>query len=190
MSKKIEALEKYLNKLENSKTKYNWNDCDSCNAGGLAKLLMNGRTPRNTGVLDSKLLNKNALPISEQAYCMTSDLPMPKVYQIFKNNGFTYQDIANLEGLSSKEVCKYLGWKRKLVSEAKKKRTYILNESHHYIDNRNDLITYLKAWIYLLKEEEKLKIPEVIEKIKETEKVRYVPVLIDKEILQQEIVHS
>lgn len=130
---KIEALEKTIYNLENDVYEYNWSHYEQCNCGVLAASIIGDGDVRKYGIGSSPAIR--GLGASGEYYCMTTDLPLPKVFQSVKDCGFTYQEMIDLEVFSNDKIRDAGGL---FYGEYKKKES---------------LIKYLKAWVEILKEE-------------------------------------
>lgn len=144
---KIEALQKTIYNLENDVYEYNWNSCDTCNCGILARTLMNGSYAIRNGLYNSPVSVGNGA-FSRHAYCLKTDLPLPKVFQVLKNAGFNYDDMVELELLGNKEVLSRIGYGYFTCYYG---RTII--DSLAY-GNKEIVVKYMKAWVEILKEEQ------------------------------------
>lgn len=147
--KKIEALQKTIYNLENNVYEYNWTDFDACNCGVVARTIMDGTYSSEAGFHNSQTIDTRLTAFACEAFCMTTGLPLPRVFQELKDVGFTHQDILELENLGNHVILKKLGW-RSFESFG---RFYwvVCNDAQR--NNKNDLITYLKAWIEILLEQ-------------------------------------
>lgn len=144
--KVIAALQETIAHLEQGAT-YQWGHMGSCNCGNLAQVITN---------IDKAEIHKSAMrrhgDWNEQLidYCPTSGLPIDHIIDEMLAFGFTREDLAHLERLSDPQVLKFLPADKRYLK-------------HNF---RNDVITYLKAWIKLLENEliENISIAEVKEK--------------------------
>jgi|SRR5688572_9740456 len=140
---KITALKKTIYNLENDVYEYNWGRYESCNCGVLAKSILSADNIKDFGIGNSPSRKRNGA--SSEYYCMTTDLPIPAVFQAVKDAGFSFAEMVELECLTNTEILKLSG-----VSSY---------ELCHF-EKKENLIKYLKAWVEIL--EEKLnKEPEV-----------------------------
>lgn len=145
---KIEALKKTVYNLENDVYEYDWFDFNSCNCGVLAKAVLNGQSAESCGYRDSPISGGHAGCFSKRAYCMTTDLPLPLVFQTLKDVGFTHQDLLELEFLGNVHIANKIG---KIVDVNYWPGVNII---HGFFDKKETLISYLKAWVELLTEEQ------------------------------------
>jgi hypothetical protein len=136
---KIEALQKTIYNLENDVYEYNWTNCNSCNCGVLARTLLNGKNVFESGFDDSPITKSDFEAFSEEAFCMTTNLPLPEVFAVLKQTGFTFKEVDELENLSNEKIRNNLGW------EINSK----LNRSE-----KTSVILYLKEWVKMLQENE------------------------------------
>lgn len=157
---KIEALRKTVYNLENDILHYQWDNFETCNCGVVAKTLLNDEGIGKNGYFDSEIRNKNLTPFCEYAFCITSNMPLPKVFQLLKDAGFTIKELIELENLSNPKISNIIGGKL-YPHEAKDLLV------SYYRDQKLYLIAYLRAWIAILETE----LPPAV---KET--IRYVAV--------------
>lgn len=169
---KIEALEKTIFNLENDLTEYNWTESDHCNCGVVAKTLLNGELPNNCGFFQSSLRAENVAGFSQYAYCMTSDMPLPRVFHLLKEAGFVWDELKELEDLSNKQICERGGIWFPVDFNGRTINRY--RESKEY------LLSYLRAWVEILKEQ----IP-VQEKEPKPERIKTVYVSVPETIKEQ-----
>lgn len=157
---KVEALEQTIYNLENDVYEYSWSTLDTCNCGVLARTLLGGKLPTNAGFYKSPKYGGKGV-FAKQAFCVTTNLPLPEVFKVLKEAGFTYPELLELEYLGNKKIAQRLGW---LLSEIG--GVYFIDG----FDAKNRLIAYLKAWVSILKEEQKPEVlqptPQIIERIK------------------------
>jgi hypothetical protein len=169
---KIEALEKTIYNLENDLVEYEWTSSKSCNCGVLAKTVLNGGDIYKAGFLRSPSLGHDYTSFANHAYCMTTGLELPELFQSLKDAGFTFQELLGLENLSGENVIKRLGWQTYSWSN----RYNVVYRGHSRSD-KQDLITYLKAWVEILKDEQPIiETPPTPEEPKVKEIIRYVSV--------------
>lgn len=157
---KIEALRKTVYNLENDILPYEWSDFESCNCGVVAKTLLNGEGVQKNGYLDSEIRNEDLTPFCEYAYCITSNMSLPKVFQLLKDAGFTIKELVELENLSNPKISNSIG--DKLFPHGVKDLLI-----SYYRNEKSYLIAYLRAWIAILE-------TELSPAVKET--IRYVAV--------------
>lgn len=166
---KLEALEKTLYNMLNDIYEYSWIDVNKCNCGILARTLLGGKSATSCGFCDSP--KQGAVGhFSANALCMTTNLPLPKVFQVLKDAGFTHEDLINLEYYGNEKIAEKLGYKIEYRPSGGP-----FGYTTVELDDKEVFIKYLEAWIEILKEEESAKaitppIPEVKERIK------YIPV--------------
>lgn len=143
---KIETLKATIVNLENG-MEYNWQSCNNCNCGVVAKTLLNGGMPHDNGLCHSTVRNNNIFgSFSKEAYCLTSYLPLPLVFQKFKDVGFTFKDIQELEFLGNELILKKIGEKFDFNFN-----TNIINNQKYA--EKEYLLKYLKAWVEILEKE-------------------------------------
>lgn len=148
---KIEALEKTIYNLENNVYEYSWENSDSCNCGILSRTII-GKSVFDAGYGCSPC-SSGVGAFASEAFCMTTDLRLPEVFQALKDTGFTYQEILELEYLGNQEIAHRAGQTvTQLCSRSINAGSY---------KNKETLIAYLIAWVQLLKEELAEKTPEV-----------------------------
>lgn len=145
MTKK-EALIKTIYNLENDVYEYNWQNTDKCNCGVLAKTILGGKNPTECGLFDHKEA-KGVGTFSMKAYCLTTGEPLSVVFKSLKDAGFTYEELCNLEFLSDRKIADRCGIK---VSSFQPEQ----EASHGQFFVKGYLISYLKAWVSILQEEE------------------------------------
>jgi len=142
---KIQALEQTIYNLKNDLVEYNWIDTNHCNCGVLAKTVLQGKTPEECGLYNSTERAEGVGPFASYAQCMTSDLPMPLVFQSLKDAGFSFGELKELEDLSNYKICQRAGmWN---VYDKDGRKINLFRERKEY------LILYLKTWVEILKEE-------------------------------------
>lgn len=157
---KIEALEKTIYNLENNVYEYNWDSYESCNCGVLAHSIIGSNSLYDTGYRNSP--SCMGFGASSEFHCLTTNLPLPEVFQAVKDAGFTFEEMLHLEVLNNVKILVHPGLDRWSLD----------------YKNKTDVIKYLKAWVEVLKEESVV-IPEVKEPTPEPkakEIIRYVSV--------------
>lgn len=154
---KIEALKKTIYNLENDVYEYDWVNVNCCNCGILARTLLNGKSPRDCGYFDSPL-EDGAGVFASQAYCMTTNLPLPEVFKVLKNAGFSHKDLLELEYLGRLDVLAKMG--KDCYVGAGGQRCI----SDNSYDNKQTVIEYMKAWVEIL-EAEQVKVVHVYHKV-------------------------
>lgn len=170
---KIEALEKTIYNLENDVYEYLWTNPNSCNCGVLAHTIV-GELPSRTGYFDANSGLTGSF--SRRAKYMNTGLPMPLVFQSLKDTGFTHQELEELEFLGNPKIAERCGFKPEYHGE--------VMIAHGHFSKKPSVISYLKAWVEILKEEE-VKI-EVKPEIKEI--IRYVAV--SETIKEMEVIEN
>jgi hypothetical protein len=165
---KIQALEQTIYNLENDVYRYKWTEHDHCNCGILATTILNGKTPTQAGYCNTPRIGpENLGAFSSFSYCMTTDLPLPEVFQALKDSGFSHQEIHELEHLSNIRICK-LG---------NVKLEYFDNSAipvNAYRSTKAEVIKYLKGWVILLKSEMEVSPP--LKPAPTKERIKYVSV--------------
>lgn len=155
--KKINVLKIALDKLNNG-FKYDWSITMQCNCGVVIQ-----SAGLNTKDFDLPYgCFKSAIENCKNT-CHVTGLPFGNIQHILLENGFTKQDILDLEWLANKDICKKIGVDRDIEAGFAK------NGQSAY-DKKEYLILYLAEWISQLEAE-----PPKTERI-------YIPVLIDKEV--------
>ncbi|MEZ4460644.1 MAG: hypothetical protein R3E66_13130 [bacterium] len=124
----IAALRATADRMDNG-AKFHWNHMGSCNCGHLAQTLT-----RLSKAQIHRMAMENAGDWTEQAreFCPDSGYPLDRVIEIMVRVGLNTNDIANLERLSDPKVLKRLG----------------AGELDYR--NREDAVTYIRAWADLL----------------------------------------
>jgi hypothetical protein len=166
---KIEALEKTIYNLENDVYEYKWDESDKCNCGVLAKTLLGGKTAQECGYHQSPKLGDYGV-FSRNAYCMTTDLPLPTVFNVLKDTGFTHEDLMNLEYFGNEKIALKLG------KEISYRDGHPFGYKSDTFNDKKLLIKYLKAWVEILKEEQPIIETPPTEEPKIKEIIRYVSV--------------
>lgn len=159
--KKIEAIEKTIYNLENNVYPYRWTDYESCNCGLLAKTILGGKSLRVAGFNQSPVSDKSLSPFCVEAFCITTNLPLPEVFQSLKDAGFSITELLHLENLSDPLICSLAELE---ISGGVFGRPVCILRS-----TKEAVIRYLKAWLEILKRDEP---KEVQPKVK----IRYVSV--------------
>jgi hypothetical protein len=150
---KIQALEQTIYNLENDVYRYKWTEHDHCNCGILATTILNGKTPTQAGYCNTPRIGpENLGAFSSFSYCMTTDLPLPEVFQALKDSGFSHQEIHELEHLSNIKICKLGNVNTELLDD-------LAIKINVYRSTKSEVIKYLKGWMVLLKSEIK---PEIL----------------------------
>ena len=128
----IAALRRMVNKL-NHGVNYQWGHMGSCNCGLLAQEI----TTFSKSEIHSYAMERYG-DWSRQAeeYCPSSHLPIDLIIRTMMDAGLSKLDIKNLENLSDKAVLNKLSDNKKPL--------------RHNV--REDVISYLSAWIELLEE--------------------------------------
>lgn len=158
---KIQALELTIFNLENNVYGYNWLSPNHCNCGILARTLLGGKYPSNCGYSDSPAKGPVSVGVfSRRTFCITTNLPLPEVFQVLKDAGFTYQELLDLEYLGNGKIVGIMG------RELSKTLSGCIAMSNNQHTDKSSLILYLKTWVRILKEEEQTPIstPQVKEK--------------------------
>lgn len=154
---KIEAIKKTIFNLENNVIEYNWKNADSCNCGVLARTLLDGKSVWDCGFTNSPKRSSEGI-FSSMAYCITTDLPLPEVFQKLKDAGFTHKELLELEYYGNEEVAKRLG---KKIEYKESGAPY--GWECEGLNNKSNLILYLKTWLQILEEKQPKQIqPKVI----------------------------
>jgi hypothetical protein len=170
---KIEALKATIINLEDNKTEYDWSTCNHCNCGVVAKTLLNGKLPYEAGLLNSPLSGEvGSGAFSREALCLTTNLPLPLVFQKLKDAGFTHLELQELEWLGNEIILNKIGEKKLILNGI----SFIKDSKY---SNKKTLIKYLKAWVEILEEEQtktQNKLPEIKEVVKPRERISYVAV--------------
>lgn len=170
---KIQALERTVYNLENNVYQYSWHDVESCNCGILAKTLLKGGGVRANGFGVAPITN-HVGAFSRRAHCLSTGISLPIVFQKLKDSGFTFEELRNLEFLSDRVISGKAGievGKWQLGQET----------AHGKFYQKKFLISYLKAWIEILKEQE-VKQPEPVQ---QSERTRIVYVTVPETIKEQ-----
>lgn len=176
---KLQAIEQTIYNVENGIYQHWWAECNSCNCGVLAKTLLGGEDVYDAGFHDSPDIdNTNYGVFSRKAYCMKTDLPLPKVFQLLKDAGFTYGDLRSLEFLSDETITKKAGLPMRYDTNVER------NICVSYYE-KISLVSYLKAWAEILRAEQMVeeKKPEEIKP-----KTKTVYVAVPTSISKQELV--
>ncbi len=145
---KIEALKKTIYNLENDVFPYKWTDYNNCNCGVVARTIMNGTEPGCAGFHQSPSINHSLCSFSGYAYCMTTNLPLPKVFQELKDTGFTHNELMELEDLRNPIILNKLGWETFKIYDRN------LPKAPNARDSKESLIVYIKAWVEILQEDQ------------------------------------
>jgi hypothetical protein len=177
---KIQAIRQTISNLENNVYEYNWTDADSCNCGVLARSIMGGVYPRKAGFSESPMKANHLTCFANNAICITTNLPLPRVFSELKNAGFSHEDIMELENLSNPVVIKKAG-----MSVYRSLNGYMVNSDR---SDKHYLVAYLKTWAEIL-EEENQTIQPIPEPIKEKVIHHYVsvPTSITEQIKELEL---
>jgi hypothetical protein len=105
---KIEALQKTVYNLENDVYEYSWTGYNTCNCGVLARTLMNGSFPHDNGTFENGANDENGGTCSgfsgvygmNLRVCSSTGIPLPKVYRVLNETGFTFKELDSLEKAS------------------------------------------------------------------------------------------
>jgi|ERR1700733_684153 len=145
---KIETLKATIINLENG-MEYGWYNGSCCNCGVVATTILGKNSVIN--FLNSPLIDPlERGAFSRYAYCMTTNLPLPLVFLKLKDAGFSHQDLLHLEYLGNKEILDKMGQEQYIRHE----QEFVLETISTSYKDRNNLISYLKAWVEILEEEE------------------------------------
>jgi hypothetical protein len=155
---KIEALEKTIYNLENNLVEYNWTESNSCNCGVLARTVIDGKSIWEMGYGEAIPAKVDVSAFSKRAYCMTTNMPLPKVFKALVDAGFLWEELKELEQLENKKILRRIG-----AEELRR-------------DIKENLVSYLKAWVEILKEEQPIVETQPTEEPKVKEIIRYVSV--------------
>jgi hypothetical protein len=109
------------------------------------------------GLYDSKE-NLNIMgAFARKAYCMTTGMPIPKVFQSLKDTGFSFDELRNLEYLSDEKIAGRCNIKVSKWVDGQ-------DVASGQFSVKESLIKYLKAWVSILEEEqEPIKQPQHID---------------------------
>jgi len=137
----IQALRETAVRLEKA-TNYQWGHMGSCNCGFLAQVV----TGRNAKDIHAAALCGHG-DWSEQLndYCPTTQLPMDQVITELQTFGFDLDDLVHLERLSAHSVCAQLP-------------NLGIHLRHN---NKQDAVTYLRAWAAMLEDQWAEELPSV-----------------------------
>lgn len=141
---KITAIEKTIYNLENDVYPYEWSICDQCNCGVLARTILGGRTANSCGLADSPSV-RGIGAFSKHTHCLTTNLPLPEVFQKLKEAGFSYQELCDLEFLSDEKIA--------AKANIRVDGNILDQKTSHVFDQKKYLIAYLKSWLQILKEQ-------------------------------------
>lgn len=153
---KLEALKKTLHDLKAGTIEYNWNSCESCNCGVVARTLLNGERVFKNGFGDSPSVKSDEFGkgiFSAQAHCMVIDLPLPKVFQALKDAGFTHQELVHLEFLSSRDIISGMDKFSSVRIAAACNALFETMTCDTAYNKKEYLISYLESWIRLLEKD-------------------------------------
>lgn len=145
---KIEALKQTIINVESGKYGYYWGSSDTCNCGVVARTLLGGEYALSNGLLDIERDTSKGV-FSGSYYCSTTKIKLPKVFQVLKDAGFSYEELNGLEYLSGEDVCNKLSWGTILVGCGGRVKSDLK------YDNKKNLLSYLRAWVEILEEEAK-----------------------------------
>lgn len=176
---KIETIEKTIYNLENDVYPYGWINPNSCNCGVLAKTILGGKCIYDAGYSDAPVTCSVYGAFSRRALCMTTNLPLPELFQTLKDAGFTFKELSELEYLSNLEITTKAGidLHYSIVGSLVNGTRMVADD----FDHKPTLIRYLKAWLEILKEQEQ---PTQLSEQPVTA-IRYVPVLIPESVNEQ-----
>lgn len=141
---KIETLKATIVNLEEGKLQYYWSSSDSCNCGVVARTLLNLESVFTNGYKYDN--NKSPGVFARDAYCITTNIAIPKVFQLLKDAGFNHQELIELEYLSNKAILIRIG------KEATDYGEYMAMKGLEY-QKKEVVISYIKAWVEILEEE-------------------------------------
>ena len=148
---KLTAIEQTIYNLENDVYRYSWSDVESCNCGILAKTLLGGDGVIKNGFHESPI-GKGVGCFSRRAHCISTNLPLPTVFQKLKDSGFTHKELCDLEFLSDRAIAKKANIEvGEWIGEQE--------AAHGQFAHKQYLIRYLKAWAELLREQQPSPIP-------------------------------
>lgn len=164
---KIETLKATIANLESGMI-YHWSNPNNCNCGVIAKTLCNVDDLSEVGFYNSKIRSNNVGAFAQLAYCMTSNLPIPLVFEKLKQAGFTHKELIELEYLANERIADKIG--EKIIVGG----TNNLPKSINFT-KKETLIKYLKAWVEILEEES-----NVVTEVKVIEDVK--PVVREKTV--------
>jgi hypothetical protein len=163
---KIQALEQTIYNLENDVYRYKWTERDNCNCGVVARTILGGKSASDCGFHDTPLKgNEETGTFSYYAFCMTTDLPLPDVFQALKNAGFSHKELVDLENLINPEICNA----GEVLMDVIYDEYFSVNS---YRSDKDEVIKYLKGWVKLLKKEENINLGATPIK----ERIKYVSV--------------
>lgn len=143
---KLEAIKQTIYNLENDVYEYNWTNADTCNCGVVARTIMGGVRANEAGFSNTPSIDHDLTCFAGWGHCLTTNLPLPRVFQELKDAGFSHQDLIELENLSNKKVATAIG-----ISpyEFPEKKYWLSSER----TNKSWLIKYLKAWAEILEQD-------------------------------------
>ena len=128
----IDALKKTVRRLKDNRSSYQWGHLGSCNCGHLAQTV----THLSKGEIHELAVRSLGEDWSEKAldYCKGSGYPVEHILTEMMNLGLTKRDIVSLERLDDPAVLKQLPE----------------GERHLKKNKREDVITYMEAWVKAL----------------------------------------
>lgn len=150
---KLEALKQTIVNVESGKYEYDWYNADSCNCGVVARTLCGDKSPSSCGYYQSPLIGGLGV-FSRKAFCLTTNLPLPLVFQSLKDAGFTHEDTGELERLANEKIAYRLGWELIKIDDGGK--------IYPLYANKENLIAYLREWVKILEEQDAI-VPTPVE---------------------------
>ncbi|GAA4449100.1 hypothetical protein GCM10023189_08050 [Nibrella saemangeumensis] len=139
----IDALRRTARKLSEG-APYQWGHMGGCNCGNLAQELTKLTKDQIHAYAMQRYGDWNE---QVQDYCPTSRMPIDLVISEMVNAGLSLEDLKNLEKLSNKQVLARFPLEKRFLRH----------------NQRNDVVTYLRAWADMLEEQllETIELPDL-----------------------------
>lgn len=145
-----EAIKAVIKGLENSILYYDWEKTPHCNCGLMVQALT-GLSSQQVAVFKNRAKSpltgedaKTGVPTWAQSArynCSITGLPTDHVFQTLHDKGFRIKDIVHLEFMDNPTLLRLSG---------------INTEEKYYYMNPKNLILYLKAWLGLIEQDERI----------------------------------
>ncbi len=139
----IDALRRTARKLTEG-APYQWGHMGGCNCGNLAQELTRLTKDQIHTYAMQRYGDWNE---QVQDYCPTSQMPIDLVINEMVNAGLSLEDLKNLEKLSDKQILARFPLEKRFLKH----------------NQRDDVVTYLRAWADMLEEQllDTIELPEL-----------------------------
>ena len=141
-TKKIKILQDAVDGLESGRYHYSWTDMGSCNCGIVSQVALEMTSYQ----VDAKICRAShgkdiglwTGRIKEAIRCEKTGIFVADIFRKLQSKGFTLKELVKLEHLADRRVLAKMG-RKSLTTK---------------YDDQNEFISYMKAWIEVLEEDD------------------------------------